>query len=336
MTERSYKAFISYRHRPLDMETAKKLHKRIERFVVPKDLRVNGKKKLGLVFRDQDELPIANSLSENIRIALDHSEYLIVVCSPDTPKSVWVQREISYFLEHHSRDNILAILISGTPEESFPPQLTEIRDAGGNVTERIEPLAANIVSGTARERNRLFRTESMRILASLIGCPYDTLYKREQRYRARRIAAAAAAVSVIAASFIGLLANRNARISEQLKKTQISESRSLTFLAVDSYANGEYREALDYVLNALPGRGPGRPYVPIAEKTLASLVDPYGHASKYRFLQSVTGENEIEAVAASDDGVYFATLDIYGTLTLYNMTSGEKIWDRSFKEIDDN
>ena len=127
-----------------------------------------------------------------------------------------------------------------------------------------------------------------------------------------------------------------ASISEQLKKTQISESRSLTFLAVDSYANGEYREALDYVLNALPGRGPGRPYVPIAEKTLASLVDPYGHASKYRFLQSVTGENEIEAVAASDDGVYFATLDIYGTLTLYNMTSGEKIWDRSFKEIDDN
>ena len=36
--ERRYKAFISYRHRPLDMAIAKKLHKRIERYVIPKDL----------------------------------------------------------------------------------------------------------------------------------------------------------------------------------------------------------------------------------------------------------------------------------------------------------
>ena len=60
--ERRYKAFISYRHRPLDMAIAKKLHKRIERYVIPKDLRKNEEKKLGLVFRDQDELPIANNL----------------------------------------------------------------------------------------------------------------------------------------------------------------------------------------------------------------------------------------------------------------------------------
>ena len=64
--ERNYKAFISYRHKPLDMETAKKLHRRIEQYVIPKELRRNGEKKLGLVFRDQDELPISNNLTENI------------------------------------------------------------------------------------------------------------------------------------------------------------------------------------------------------------------------------------------------------------------------------
>ena len=84
--------------------------------MIPKEVRRGGRKKLGLVFRDQDELPIANNLTENIRIALDHSEFLIVVCTPDTPHSEWVNREIAYFLEHHSRDNVLAVLAAGEPD----------------------------------------------------------------------------------------------------------------------------------------------------------------------------------------------------------------------------
>ena len=72
--ERKYKAFISYRHKPLDSEYAGKLHKRIERYVIPRDLRKGGEKKLGLVFRDLEELPIADDLDENIRRALDNSE----------------------------------------------------------------------------------------------------------------------------------------------------------------------------------------------------------------------------------------------------------------------
>ena len=142
-TERNYKAFISYRHRPLDMAVAKKLHKRIERYVIPKDLRKDGEKKLGLVFRDQDELPISNNLTENIRIALDHSEFLIVICTPDTPLSEWVKREITYFTEHHSRDRVLAVLADGEPEQSFPKPLTEVYNEAGELIETIEPLAGS-------------------------------------------------------------------------------------------------------------------------------------------------------------------------------------------------
>ena len=286
--ERRYKAFISYRHRPLDMAIAKKLHKRIERYVIPKDLRKNEKKKLGLVFRDQDELPIANNLSENIRIALDHAEFLIVICSPDTPQSIWVQREISYFLEHHSRDNVLAVLISGEPDESFPPQLTEVRSPDGDLLETIEPLAANIVADSDAKRNQLFKTESLRILASLIGCPYDALYRREQRYKMRRLAVAAIGIIAIAAAFIGLLLNRNAMIQEQLRTTQINESRTLAALSENASRDGDYRGALEDALNALPGRSPGRPYVAEAEKALGELVQPYRRGIQcLRFLQSV-------------------------------------------------
>ena len=97
--ERRYIAFISYRHLPLEKDIAKKLHRRIEHYVIPTGLRKNGEKKLGYVFRDQEELPISGNLSENIQNALNRSEYLIVICSPETVKSAWVRREISFFLE---------------------------------------------------------------------------------------------------------------------------------------------------------------------------------------------------------------------------------------------
>ncbi len=80
--ERHYKAFISYRHLPDDMRIAKKVDRTIERYVIPSALRENGRKKLGLAFRDQEELPVSSDLSNSIRSALDHSEYLIVICSP--------------------------------------------------------------------------------------------------------------------------------------------------------------------------------------------------------------------------------------------------------------
>ncbi len=39
MEERSYIAFISYRHKPLDREAAELIQKKIENYVVPKEFR---------------------------------------------------------------------------------------------------------------------------------------------------------------------------------------------------------------------------------------------------------------------------------------------------------
>ena len=51
--EQNYVAFISYRHMELDSAVAKALHTQIEQYVIPKELRKQGKK-LGRVFRDLD------------------------------------------------------------------------------------------------------------------------------------------------------------------------------------------------------------------------------------------------------------------------------------------
>ena len=325
--DRNYKAFISYRHKPLDIEIATKLHRRIERYRIPKDLRKGGSDRLGLVFRDQDELPIADNLTRNIQVALDHSEFLIVVCSKDTPESIWVQREITYFLEHHSRDHLLAILISGEPDQSFPRQLVEIRDADGNLIEEIEPLAANIVADSARERNRLFKTESLRILASLIGCPYDALYGREQRYKMRRLAAASAAAAAVAAVFIGMLLNRNAKIREQLLSSMVNESRALSALSNSAFREGNYRQSLEYALDALPGRNPERPYVAEAEAALSGKLYLYSDGSVMRYAQSFDWDTPVYNMALTPDGSKLAAGDAYGNTRVCNTETGQVIWE---------
>ncbi|MBQ1850732.1 MAG: toll/interleukin-1 receptor domain-containing protein, partial [Lachnospiraceae bacterium] len=122
---REYVAFISYRHTELDKKVAKKVHYMVEHYIIPKELRKNGVKKLGKVFRDEEELPLSSNLTDSIQTALDHSQFLIVICTPNLPKSVWCEREITYFIEKHGREHVIGILVDGTPDESFPKPLVQ-------------------------------------------------------------------------------------------------------------------------------------------------------------------------------------------------------------------
>jgi len=175
-----YNAFISYRHSELDMYVAKRIHKKLETFRVPRAVaEMTGKKSIERVFRDQEELPIGSDLGDNIRNALRESEYLIVICSPRTVDSYWVQTEIETFIELHGRDHILAVLIEGEPDEAFPQAL--LVDEDGNA---VEPLAADVRGATRREVKRKLKTEIVRLAAPLLGCSYDNL---RQRHRERRL-----------------------------------------------------------------------------------------------------------------------------------------------------
>ena len=71
-----YDAFISYRHSELDTYIAKKVHKKLETFRIPKAVkRKSGKNRINRVFRDQEELPIGNDLNHDLENALAESEY---------------------------------------------------------------------------------------------------------------------------------------------------------------------------------------------------------------------------------------------------------------------
>jgi hypothetical protein len=76
-----YDAFISYRHSELDDFVAGRLHKKIENFKIPKvikDKTEHGKKGIERVFRDVEELPLSDDLSESITNALNNSDFLLL------------------------------------------------------------------------------------------------------------------------------------------------------------------------------------------------------------------------------------------------------------------
>lgn len=121
-----YKAFISYAHK--DKGFARWLHKGIENYAIPRTLaRKHSHLPKNLkrsVFRDEEELASAMSLSDVLKHGLEESECLIVVCSPSAKISKWVEKEIQYFQALHGSDaKIFTIIKEGEPSEVIPPCL---------------------------------------------------------------------------------------------------------------------------------------------------------------------------------------------------------------------
>lgn len=272
---KKYIAFISYRHKPLDKGVAVKLHQAIEHYVIPRGLRKDGRKNLGKVFRDQDELPVSGNLTENVFEALDNSEYLIVICTPDTPESVWVANEITYFLEHHDRNHVLAVLAAGEPNESFPEQLTHIRTKDGELVQLIEPLAANIVADNSIQRKKLFNREKLRLFAGLLGCEYDELYRREQRYKTRLWLTLSTVVILVMAGFSGVLLNRNAAIKTNYENALRNQSAYLASESLSALESSDRFTAIGLAIEALPSEENDRPLVSKAEYALGMAVNAY-------------------------------------------------------------
>lgn len=334
--ERKYAAFISYRHLPLDMAVAEKLHRLIERYRIPRDLRKNDEKHLGLVFRDRDELPLSSNLKQDIYDALDHSEYLIVICTPDTPKSLWVRQEIEYFIRVHGRERVLTVLAAGTPGESIPDCITTVyAEDGTTVLERIEPLCAFLADDRSGKVLRNLRSEFPRLVAAILGCPYDSIIQRHKRYRTQRAMLALGAVAAVSLMMIGLLArwnldvtekNReisglNRQIGEQLIQTQLNESKALTLLSENQLDAGERMDAVASALSALEGE---RPYYAPAEAALADALFVY-QSLDYRPAAAFDMPNEITDIAFSPCGRY-AIMDNAMYLVLYDLAAREEIW----------
>ncbi|NNL88359.1 MAG: toll/interleukin-1 receptor domain-containing protein [Marinicaulis sp.] len=208
VASRKYKAFISYSH--ADVSWARSLHVRLETFRTPKSLRgTQGShgpvpEKLHPIFRDRDELSSGSALGPELQAALSASEFLIVLCSPASANSKYVNDEIRYFRSVHGDEKIIAAIVGGDPaapvgkdeDGCFPPALIEPPE--GSDAPR-EPIAADF-----REEGDGKRLGVQKLKSGMLGVPLDALVQREAARRARRMQQVAAGMTILALVLAGL------------------------------------------------------------------------------------------------------------------------------------
>ncbi len=345
-----YNAFISYRHSELDMFVAKQVHRRLETFRVPRKVqKATGVKNIKRVFRDQEELPIGSDLGDNISTALQESEFLLVICSPRTPQSYWVQTEIKTFISMHGRENVLAILIEGEPNESFPPEL--LTDEKGNP---VEPLAADVRGKDMREVKKKLRTEIMRLAAPLLHCSYDDLRQRHKERQMRRafafmtaglvlasgIAAAAiytaktvhdAAVKVEAAYEETQRAYEAEQESLRLQKIAyreqlISQSKVLAETAEDLLKEGDRMRGIAVALAALPSEENDRPYEPRAEMALNEMLYAYNSGAELEPDRIVSMPLPVSDFKHNPNGDKIVVSDNSDEVAVFTTVDGKKLF----------
>jgi tetratricopeptide (TPR) repeat protein len=209
--EYRYKAFISYSHK--DRESAIWLQRALEGWRTPRHLLADNSaaphvpQRIGAIFRDQDELPSSPDLSRRLQEALVNAENLIVICSPAAAKSIWVDREISFFKQQGRSDHIFCLIVAGDPtatgaeSDCFPPALRCCYDRDGNIEPgETEPIAADLRKhADGRSLARL------KIIAGLLNLGLDALRQRELQRSHRRLAAIAVS-AMTALVFTSMLA----------------------------------------------------------------------------------------------------------------------------------
>ena len=231
---RHYAAFISYRHLSPDMDIAPILQKMLEHNHVRPNRQCP--RKIYPVFLDTSELPTLENLDEGICQALEQSDCLIVICSPNLPLSKYCLREIEYFKQLHGGrlSRIYTLLVGGTAQESFPESLRyEVRtvqnERGEMVRKNVdyEPLFANIVAPSLRESIRkLKKTEYLRLAAAYYRCSFDDLYKRRRRWRIKVICFVCAVVAMLVFGFLSYAHLRNRQYNAAKAETYAAYTES--------------------------------------------------------------------------------------------------------------
>ncbi len=353
-----YDAFISYRHDDIDRRCAKWLHRALETYRVPAKLvRQKGvPERLGRVFRDEDELPASADLSQEIEKALAQSRFLIVVCSPRTPQSRWVNEEIQRFRELGRGDQILALLVEGEPSDAFPAALREIRPAvvedaaaSGDIQE-VEPLAADMRSTRGESRRRSRRMAKLRLLACLLDCRFDDLRQREQERLTQRWTIVSAATALLVLVMAGLAAfalaqkqeadnQRSAAVAAQgvaetqqrkaEAKTEESRQRLVKLYSDNgsrAMADDDYATAMLWYSGALAEEKADSPGVRLHRLRIRSilrkhprLVHAWWHDAPVVSAQFV---GDVQALTASRDG----------QVRLWNVETGQSIAGGQFGE----
>ncbi|HEY2466573.1 MAG TPA: TIR domain-containing protein [Terracidiphilus sp.] len=211
LSELRYRAFVSYSHAS-DARLAGCLQQSLSQFAKPwyrlRTMRI---------FLDKTSLAANPALWPTIEQALGQAEYFLLLASPTSANSAWVQQEVNWWLKNRTADKLVICLTDGAilwdaRTGDFDWQKTSAIPSNLKGAYSSEPLYADFRAAKAANRygnsDPIYREPLLDVAAPLMGRPKDDLDGEDirQHRRTERIAWAAAlmmAVLVVIAA-IGL------------------------------------------------------------------------------------------------------------------------------------
>lgn len=308
MDKYSYIAFISYKRE--DEKWAKWLQHKLEHYRLPSSIRKENNslpKAVRPVFRDKSELA-SGVLKKSLYDALRRSKYLIVVCSPNSAKSEWVNKEVQFFIDEGKKDFIIPFIVDGTPH-SLDKSLECYPHAIRHLPQDEELLGVSVKDG---------RSESaIKIIAQMLNLQFDTLWQRYQReiIMKRTITICASLFVIIASILVAQYTKKRNYESAGLKVIQASE------IAESLIADGDCYLARRVLIDALPKDALklDRQYVAKAESILR-------RASSSRNAILRGHDSYINSVNFSNTGNFIVTASSDSTIRIWDVLSGyEKV-----------
>jgi hypothetical protein len=287
------------------------------------------------VFRDESDLTLNPDLWASISRRLDSSRYLVLMLSPESAASPWVNKEAGHWLDARGPDGLLLVWTGGELDwddtagdfsESSTALLPVLRGRFDN-----EPLYLDL--RWARQQPDLslntpaFRVAVAQVAAPIRGIAPDELVDEDVRLRrrARRLGRAAivtVAVLAVVAGIAAALAVRNARQADRRAREAVA--RQVGLAALDMPAS-----ELDQAL-----------LTTLAAADLASDDDPHrfqsaqvlmGRYSRLQRLLQVSGDDEyvnVRGLAIAADGTILAAAGRSdGTSALARWKSGAPVPD---------
>lgn len=224
-------AFISYKRGEKDEYYARWLQKKLESYRIPTEIAQGHEQALPKrlkVFRDKSDLGSHANLQDGLTKSLGQSRFLIVICSPRSAESPYVDAEVRYFLDQGRAQHIIPFIIDGTPapkegeRQCYPHSLTA------------DVLGITLAEGTKEEA--LIKT-----VARLLQVDFPKLYQRHLRAQRRFMLRVATGLACVLALVAGLAAwawYAEQRATEQRKEAE-GLVRFMTFDLRD--------EAFDYI-----------------------------------------------------------------------------------------
>ena len=359
-TKRKYKydAFISYRHIEPDLTIAKILHEMIEKFNIPKHLRIVSNdensindKHIFRVFRDREELS-TKDLSTMIEEAIANSKNLIVICSKRTSLSPWCRKEVQLFKKIHGVNNIIPVLIEGEPDDSFIDELknlkaTFINSENMEEEKNIELLAADIRPDevkslsfkgyeileyskdpklnelTKKSLDILKKSEIYRIVASMLNVSYGDLKLRHQERYLKRIIYTSIAASI--AMLIFVISITTLYLKSVASERKANEQSSLMTLNMANEANLQG----DRILGVLIAQEAMKNVSPKMEK-YNKLKAQYENVLNNSLITLpfsnqfiLATESETEAFGISSDSKWLISSGSFNNAIIWNLENGE-------------